>query len=174
VLGTIKVVHSGDAGVSGPPGMALAGADDVLAAPLRAPVTHPGRALAPNVTIDGSGRPVIVYQEKARPQAFSRTAPVYASVGAAGRRRLERRKAYEPAVRPFGPGAIAVWQLAHARWGVAIESNGRFRRAATPHGPGPEHYLGEDFNYASDLATGGDHAVLTWIAADGSVRVSEL
>jgi hypothetical protein len=35
-------------------------------------------------------------------------------------------------------------------------------------------HLGEDFNYAYDLAAGGNHAVLTWIAADGSVRVSEL
>ena len=45
---------------------------------------------------------------------------------------------------------------------------------AAPSGPGPQQYLGEDFSYAYDLETAGDHAVLAWIAADGSVRLSEL
>jgi hypothetical protein len=33
--------------------------------------------------------------------------------------------------------------------------------------------LGEDFHQAYDLATNGSDAVLSWISADGSVRVSE-
>jgi hypothetical protein len=35
-------------------------------------------------------------------------------------------------------------------------------------------HLGEDFNYAYDLAGNGDYAVLAWVAADGSIRLSEL
>jgi hypothetical protein len=74
-------------------------------------------------------------------------------------------------VRPLGSGAIAVWSAPRARWGVAIERNGRFRAAAAPSGPGPAF---RDAHYAYDLATSGNHAVLTWIAADGSVRISHL
>jgi hypothetical protein len=180
VLGTTRVLQGGDAGVLGVPGLARAGADDVVAAPLRAPVTHSNHGLAPDVTIDGSGRSVLVFQEKTKPQAFQRTAPVYASVAPSGattfptRRRLDGRQAYQPTIRPLGPGAIAAWQAPGSRWGVAIERDGRFRHAPTPSGPGPAIHLGEDFNYAYDLATSGDHAVLAWIAADGSVRLSEL
>jgi hypothetical protein len=55
-----------------------------------------------------------------------------------------------------------------------VERGGRFKRASAPSGPGPKQYLGEDFNYAYDLAANGRYAVLTWISADGAVRVSEL
>ena len=180
VLATIRVRHSGDAGVLGLPGLARAGADDVVGAPLRPRSTNPNTSLAPDVTVDGSGRSVLVFQQKTAPQAFQRTAPVYASVAAAGasafgaRQRLDARKASEPSVRPLGRGAIAVWQAPDARWGVAIERNGTFRHAAAPSGPGPEMGLGEDALNAFDLATHGSRAVLAWIAPDGSVRVSEL
>ena len=180
VLGTTHVMQSGDAGVQGVPGLARAGADDVVGAPLRAPVTRPNRGLAPDVTIDGSGRSVLVFQQKTKPQAFNRTAPVWASVASAGassfpaRRRLDARQAYQPTVRPLGPGAVAVWQAPSSRWGVAIERDGSFRRAPAPSGPGPKMHLGEDFNYAYHLATAGDHAVLAWISADGAIRLSQL
>src|SRR5262249_33116742 len=127
VLGTITEESSGDAGVQGVPGLARAGADDLLGAPFPARVTKPTRGLAPDVTTDGSGRSVLVFQEKDRPRAFSREAPVYASVAQPGatalgtRQLLDTRQAYQPTVRPFGPGAIAVWQNPHDRWGVAIE-----------------------------------------------------
>jgi hypothetical protein len=180
-LGTIRIAQGGDAGVLGVPGVARAGAGagDVLGAPLRAPVTRSDRGLAPSVAIDGSGRSVLLFQEKAKPQAFSRAAPVYASVAAAGatalpgRQRLDGRLGYEPAVRPLGPGAIGVWQDPGARWGVAIEGDGIFHRAAPPAGRGPST-LGEDFSYAYDLQAAGTHAVLAWVASDGSIRVSEL
>ena len=61
-----------------------------------------------------------------------------------------------------------------SRWGVAIERDGRFRRVPAPRGPGPKLHLGEDFNFAYDLAAGGEHAVLAWVAADGSIRLAEL
>ncbi len=172
VTGSVDVVTGGDAGVLGAPGIARAGADDVLGPPVRPAVAKPGRALAPDVTIDGSGRSVIVYQEKTRSQAFHREAPVYASIGS--RQRLDSRQAYQPTVRPLGPGAIAVWQAPGARWGVAVERDGRFKRVAGPSGAGPQMHLGEDFNYAYGFATNGGFAVLTWVAADGSIRVSEL
>lgn len=179
VLGTIEVDQGGDAGVLGVPSLARAGAGDAIAAPLRAPVIRRSRGLAPSAAIDGSGRSVLLFQEKARSQPFSRTAPVYASVAAPNatalpsRRRLDARAAYEPAVRPFGSGAIGVWQVPGARWGVAIERDGTFRQAPAPAGPGPST-LGEDFNYAYDIQTSARHAVLGWVASDGSVRVSEL
>ena len=177
VLGTLHVVHSGDAGNLGAPGLARAGADDVLGASQPAPVTQAGRALAPDVTVDGSGRSVLIYQEKTGSQPFSRTAPVYAAVTTAGgfgaRQLLDSRRGNQPTVRPFGTGAIAAWEAPHAGWGVAIESDGRFRRVRAPSGPGPQLYLGADFNYAHDLAAAGSHAVLAWVAADGAIRLSE-
>jgi hypothetical protein len=179
VLGTTQVVLGGDAGVLGVPSLARAGADDNVGAPLRAPVRRPSRGLAPDVTIDGSGRSVLVFQEKTKPRAFSRNAPVYATVASAGatftaRSRLDGGEAYQPTVRRLGPGAIAAWQRPGSRWGVAIERDGRFHRAPAPRGPGPMMHLGEDFNYAYDLAGNGDYAVLAWVAADGSIRLSEL
>ncbi len=178
-LGTTKVEQGGDAGVLGVPGLARTGEDGALGPALHAPVTRKDRGLAPGVTIDGSGRSVLLYQEKARSQAFSRDAPVYATVAAAGartlgaRQRLDAGADYEPTVRPLGSGAIGVWQAERERWEVAIEVNGRFRRVAAPRGLGPSR-LGEDFSYAYDLETNGTHAVLAWSAGDGSVRVSEL
>jgi hypothetical protein len=173
ILGTVQVRHRGDAGATGVPGLAR-----LPAAPLRAPVENAGSGLTPNVAIDGSGRSVLVFQEKRRPAAFSRMAPVYASVAAPdatalNRTRLDASQAYEPAVRPLGSGALAVWQRPKASWGVALETTGVFHRIAGPRGPGPTR-LGEDFNYAYDVQAAGPYAVLTWVAADGSVRVSEL
>jgi hypothetical protein len=179
VLGTTKVAQGGDAGVLGVPSLARAGADDVLAVPLRAPVVRANHGLAPSVAIDGSGRSVLLFQEKAKARAFTRTAPVYATVAAAGATALPRRQSldgrlgYEPAVRPLGPGAIGVWQDPGARWGVAIERDGTFHHAPAPAGDGPTTD-GEDFNYAYDLEAAGTHAVLAWVARDGAVRVSEL
>ena len=108
------------------------------------------------------------------PRAFSRVAPVYASVAGRKARRLTSKQAYVPTVRPLGSGAIAVWQEPGDKWGVAIERGGRFASSPSPSGPGPDPGLGEDFHYAFDIATSGAYAVLTWISADGSVRVSEL
>ena len=180
VLGTIHVAVGGDAGVQGVPGLARAGADDVVGAPLPAVVSRPSRGLAPDVTIDGSGRNVLVFQEKPKPQAFQRDAPVFATVSPPGaaaftaRSRLYSRATYQPTVRPLGAGAIAAWQVPGSRWGVAIERAGSFHRAPAPSGPGPKIHLGEDFNYAYDLATSGDYAVLAWVSAEGAIRVAEL
>ena len=173
ILGLIEVHSAGDAGVAGIPGSAVARGDDVFGALQWASVSKPTRGLAPDVTIDGSGRTVLVYQEKTRPQAFSRTAPVYASVAGGARQRLTSRQAYQPTVRPLGSGAIAIWQEPGAKWGVATERGRRFVSAPSPSGPGPELHLGEDFHYAYDLATSGGFAVLTWVSADGAIRVSE-
>ncbi len=173
ILGVIDVRTEGDAGVSGIPGSAVAGEDHVLGEPRWASVSKPTRGLAPDVTIDGSDRIVLVYQEKTGPRAFSRVAPVYASVAGRAGRRLTSKQAYQPTVRPLGSGAIAVWQEPGAKWGVALERRGRFASGPSPSGPGPEMGLGEDFHQAYDLATNGSYAVLTWISADGSVRVSE-
>lgn len=168
ILGVIDVRSSGDASSSGIPGFSLDGA-----VPVFARVSKPTRGLAPDVAIDGSGRSVLVYGEKTGPKAFSREAPVYASIAGGPGRRLTSAQGYEPTVRPLGPGAIAVWQLPGAKWGVAVERDGAFRTVAAPRGPGPRRYLGEDFHYAYDLAANGTRAVLTWVAADGSIRVSE-
>jgi hypothetical protein len=173
-VGLLDVRTEGDAGASGIPGSSVAGADDVFGTPRWASVSKPTRGLEPAVTLDGSGRGVLVYQEKTGPRAFSRVAPVYASVAGRRARRLTSKQAYVPTVRPLGSGAIAVWQEPGEEWGVAIERGGRFASAPSPSGPGPDPGLGEDFHYAFDIATSGAYAVLTWIAADGSVRVSEL
>jgi hypothetical protein len=173
LLGVLDVRTEGDAGVSGIPGTARAGADHVVGEPQWASVSKPTRGLAPTVTVDGVGRVVLVYQEKTGPRAFSRVAPVYPGVAGRVARRLTSKQAYQPTVRPLGPGAIAVWQEPGAKWGVAIERRGRFASAPGPGGPGPELHLGEDFHQAYDLATNGSFAVLTWISADGAVRVSQ-
>ena len=111
-----------------------------------------------------------------RARALSRIGYSLAVAGAIAlprRQRLDGRLGYEPAVRPLGPGAIGVWQDPGARWGVAIERGGIFHRAVAPAGRGPST-LGEDFSYAYDLQAAGTHAVLAWVASDGSIRVSEL
>lgn len=179
LLGTLQVERSGDAGSLGVPGFARGAAVGPFGPALRAQVTSPSRGLAPNVAIDGSGRSVLVFQEKARAQAFSRDAPVYATVAAAAatsapaRQRLAATQAYEPAVRPLGAGAISVWAEPGERWGTAIETDGTFHRAPAPAGLGPSR-LGEDFNFNRDIETNGSRAVMAWTARDGSVRVSEL
>ncbi len=179
LLGFVDVRESGDAGYLGNPGLARAGADDILDPPLLAPVTRPSRALAPSVAIDGSGRSVLVFQEKTRSQAFRRDAPVYASVAAPDatalptRQRLDAHQAYEPTVRPFGPGAIAVWQGAASQWKVAIERDGTFAPAPAPPGARTRKFLGEDFDYAYGLGTAAGYAVFAWVAPDGSINVSE-
>lgn len=174
-LGTVDVSHSGDVGLSGQPGLLRADARGVFGAPLAAPVTNPGRAFGPVVAIDGSGRNVLVYQEKAAPKAFSRLAPISAVTGprsgAFGARQiLDRRPAYFPQMTAYRTGAIVVWEAPRHRWGVAIERDGRFVAAPTPAG-GPSN-VGEDFIRSRDLAAGGRYAALTWTASDGSVRVS--
>lgn len=178
LLGTLDVRHGGDAGLLGLPSLARAATGAPVPAALRAPTRSPGSALAPHVTIDGSGRSVLAYQEKDSPAAFSRRAPVYVTVAPPGASRLPRRQrldaqlGYEPAVRPLGPGAIAVWQAPKERWRVAVETDGRFRRVSAPRGPGPSGY-GEDFNYAYDVQSAGRHAVLAWVSRDGAIRLSE-
>ena len=174
ILGVIDVRSGGDAGVTGIPGSRVTDANNVFQAPIWASVSKPTRGLAPDVTIDGAGHTVLVYQEKTGPQAFSRTAPVYASASGGPGKKLSSRQAYEPTVRPLGSGALLVWQAPGAKWGMAIERRERFTAAPVPSGPGPDAGLGEDFHYAYDLAANGRFAVLTWISADGAIRVSEL
>jgi hypothetical protein len=179
LTGVLEVHEGGDAGALGVPGIGRVGGLGPLAAPLLVPGVRPSRGLSPVVAIDGSGRSVLVYQEKDGSKAFSRVAPVYASVAAAGApalpagRRLDASEAYQPAVRPFGDGALAVWRNGRGRWGVAIERDGRFRTAPAPSGAGPSS-TGEDFSYNNDLATNGAHAVLAWTARDGTIHVSAL
>jgi hypothetical protein len=179
VAGVVRVHTGGDAGVLGEPGLVRVAGPGPLPAPQLVRGVRPTRGLAPSATIDAAGRGVLVYQEKSRSDAFSRTAPVYAAVAAAGapalavRQRLDVGEGYEPAVRPFGAGALAAWQRGGERWGVAIERAGRFRAAPAPPGRGPSG-LGEDFHYNHDLATSGRFAVLAWTGRDGGIRVSEL
>jgi hypothetical protein len=172
IAGFVRVHTGGDAGVLGEPGFVRSAGASSLVAPSLVPGVKPTRGLAPSATIDGAGRSVLVYQEKARAEAFSREAPVYASLGA-GRQRLDAGDGYQPAVRPLADGAIATWRHAPDRWRVAIEHDGRFRAAPVPSGRGPS-YPGEDFSYNHDLATSGHHAVLAWTGRDGGVRVAEL
>jgi hypothetical protein len=180
LAGVLEVHESGDAGALGLPGIArVAGARalTLAAAPQLVPGVRPSRGLRPVVAIDGSGRSVLVYQEKDGSKPFAREAPVYASVAAAGapaltvRQQLDATEAYEPTVRPFGAGALAVWRTGAGRWGVAIEHDGRFTKAPAPSGAGPSN-TGEDFSYNNDLATNGAHAVLAWTARDGTIQVS--
>jgi hypothetical protein len=176
LAGVLEVHAGGDAGVLGVPGIARG---DLSTAPQLVPGVTPTRGLQPGVAIDGSGRSVLVYQEKDVSKAFSRDAPVYASVAAAGapaltdRQQLDASEAYEPTVRPFGPGALAAWRTGSGRWGIAIERDGTFSRAAAPSGPDPSN-AGEDFSYNNDLATNGAHAVLAWTARNGAIQVSRL
>jgi hypothetical protein len=172
IAGVLRVHQGGDAGLLGEPGLVRATGDGPFGAPTLVPGVRPTRGLAPSATIDGSGRSVLVYQEKSRSEAFSRTAPVYASFGNV-RQQLDPGSGYEPTVRPFATGALAAWQRSGNRWGIAIERAGRFRAAPMPAGRGPST-LGEDFNYNHDLATSSRYAVLAWTSADGAIRVAEL
>lgn len=175
-LGTIDVRGGGEAGAQGIPGLMRIGPGGVFAPIKAGPVTNPRLALGPVVAIDGSGRDVLVYQEKDRPAAFSRDAPVYAVVSAPGspfgaRQVLDRGRGHQPAVAAYRDGAVAAWQARGNRWRVSVERNGTFKRAEAPAGRGPS-LVGEDFNYSHDMAANGRYVVLTWTALDGSVRAS--
>ena len=175
VLGTVAVLHSGDAGTSGLPALLRAGAGGVFGAPLAAPVKRAGLAFGPVVAIDGSGRSALVYQEKTAPKAFSRDAPVWVVTAPRGgafgaRQALDRGLARFPQLRPYRSGAIVAWEAPKHRWGVAVERNGRFASGPAPSG-GPSA-AGEDSIRSRDLATAGRYAALAWTASDGSVRVS--
>ena len=80
ILGLIDVHSAGDLGPTGIPGSRVTGENNVFLAPIWAKVSKPTRGLEPGVAIDRDGHSVLVYQEKTGPQAFSRAAPVYASV----------------------------------------------------------------------------------------------
>jgi hypothetical protein len=176
LLGTVDVEKGGEAGSLGTPGLRRAGPDGIFGPQLLAPVSVAHLAFGPVVAIDGSGRSVLVYQEKDKAAAFSRDAPVYAVTAAAGeplpatRQKLDSSRAYQPAVRPYGSGAVAAWETGKGTWGVALERDGRFTKAKAPAG-GPSS-IGEDFAYNRDMATRGRYIVLTWTAKDGSVRAS--
>jgi hypothetical protein len=174
-IGTIDVREDGDALTLGAPGVLRANGTGAFGALLPAPVVKPTRSFGPVVAIDGSGRNVLVYQEKRKPQAFSELAPVYAAVGSPTARLRSRQvlatsQSYHPTVRPYGDGAIAAWEAPRNRWGVAVEHAGRFQRVSAPTS-GPS-LLGEDFVYNRDLETAGRYAVLAWTAPDATIRVS--
>ncbi|MEA2220004.1 MAG: hypothetical protein QOJ35_2630 [Solirubrobacteraceae bacterium] len=175
-LGTIDVQGGGEVGTQGVPGLLRIGPGGTFAPNRTGPVRSARRALGPVVAIDGSDRDVLVYQEKDRPAAFSRDAPVYAVVSNplspfGARQVLDRGLAHEPAVSAYRDGAVAAWQAPGNRWRVSVERDGRFERAQVPAGPGPS-MVGEDFNYSHDMAADGRYVVLAWTALDGSVRAS--
>jgi hypothetical protein len=175
-LGVIDERNAGDAGTFGIPALLHVAAGPTFGAVRPAGVVVPRRAFGPVVAIDGAGRDVIVYQEKDRAAAFSREGPVYAATAApseplSARRRLDGGLAYEPAVLPYGRGAIVAWQASGSRWRVSIERGGVFRSAPAPAGRGPSR-VGEDFNYNHDMAAAGRHVALVWTAQDGSIRAS--
>lgn len=174
-LGMITVHRRGDAGTLGVPALLRHDAGGTFAPAVTAPVVSASRAFGPVVAIDGSGRSVLVYQEKSHSTPFSRSAPIYAVSakpgGAPGARQvLDTSEAYLPLLRSYRDGAIAAWEAPGHRWHVSIERGGTFKPAAAPAG-GPST-VGEDFAYSRDLATGGRYAVLCWTAIDGSIRAS--
>jgi hypothetical protein len=175
-LGVIDVQGGGEAGTQGVPGLLRIGLGAAFAPLKTGPVKAAKRALGPVAAIDGSGRDVLVYQEKDRPAAFSRDAPAYAVASKPGspfgaRQVLDRGLVHEPAVSAYRDGAVVAWQAPGNRWRVSVEQDGRFQRAEAPAGPGPSN-VGEDFNYSHDMAADGRYVVLTWTALDGSVRAS--
>lgn len=174
--GTIDVKRSGDAGFLGVPGVIVAQPDGAFGPALPAAMSGPPtRGLHPVVAIDGSGRAVLVYQQKTGPHPFDRSGPVWAATGrAAGPlttpSRLDGGLAYQPTVRAYGDGAVAAWTTSAQRWAVAVERGGIFRSADAP--TGRPSTAGEDFSYNRDLTTAGRYAGLAWVDRDGSVRAS--
>jgi hypothetical protein len=176
VFGTVAILHAGDAGRSGQPGLLRADSRGLFSAPLAAPVARPGLAFGPVAGVDGSGRSVLVYMVKPAPAPFSREAPVFAVTGPpvgpfGAEQTLERGFAREPLLRPYRSGAIVAWEAPKHRWGIAIERNGQFTRARTP-GSGPSSAGESGLVYNRDLATAGRYAALIWTARDGSVDAS--
>jgi len=180
VVGVIAHYTSGDAGVLGVPGLvSTTSPTNTLGPVLSAFVDRPSRGLQPVVAIDGSGRNVLLYQDKTHSEAFMRTAPIWATVAPANATALPARElvyageGFEPLLRPLGKGTIAAWAGPHDRWHAGLELNGRFKSAPVPSGPGPSN-VGRDFNYNHDMATAGGYAVLVWTTADSRVAVSEI
>lgn len=171
-VGAVDVVRRAEAASFGTPSLLRADAQGAFGPPLVAPVLQARRAFAPRVALDGSGRSVLLYQEKLAPDPFGRTAPIYAVTSASpDRQTVTPAAAMNPIVLAYRGGAIAAWQASGYRWGVAVERRGRFAAAPAPRGGGPSQ-MGEDFLYSRTMATGGRYAALAWTAHDGSIRVS--
>jgi hypothetical protein len=168
-LGAIDVARSGDAGTLGNPEL-LAATDSAFGPKTVAPVASRTKAFGPIAGIDGSGRLLLVYQEKTAPSSFSRSAPVYVQVNGGGPQTLDTERGFQPAVGPLGDSAIVTWQVA-GKWRAAISDGPRFNRVSSPSGPGPS-LVGQDFYYNHDMATAGRYAVLVWTAKDASIRLS--
>lgn len=175
-VGVTDARLGGESNTFGVPQLLRADSQGAFGPPFVAPVANERKAFDPVVAIDGSGRNVLLFQEKTGVSSFSSSAPLYAVVGTEGdmtarRRTLDGGRAYQPALAPLGSGAIAAWQSRDNKWRVAIERGGVFDAAAAPSGLGPS-IVGEDFHYNRNMATHGRYVVLAWVAKDASVRMS--
>lgn len=173
LVGIVDDNAGGDAGAQGRPGVAVGAFGEPLGEVRFAPVDKITRGLEPVVTFDGQGRTVLAYQEKARPEGFSREAPVYVVSAPAGRDlgpriRLDRGQALEPLVAPLPNGAVIAWSK-NERWNAATLRHGVLHRVRAPSGgPGDLH----DAATNRALATAGHYAALAWETSRGAIRAS--
>ncbi|MCW2998797.1 MAG: hypothetical protein JWN65_2346 [Solirubrobacterales bacterium] len=175
LAGVSSTIH-GDAGSAGFPVAAALGGDPLtLSAPFAGPgVRFPNRTFGTVAAPLAGGGLAMAYQQKARPEGFSRQAPVMATtLSAAGRPgpavRLSARKGAEPQIVALQGGALTVWDDA-GRFGAARRSHGGWHRVVAPRGAVvPFH----DYVTNRRLVAGGSTAVLVW-EASRSIRLSVL
>ncbi|MCU1677082.1 MAG: hypothetical protein JWM93_1840 [Frankiales bacterium] len=175
-LSGVDAVLRGDAGSSGRP-IAMSLQDDPLAAP--SPFAGP-RIPLPRRTFGAVAAPVaggavgLVWQQKTRPEGFSREAPVMATtISATGRPgttvRLSARKGSEPQIAALEGGAITVWDDA-GRLAAARRTSRGWARIAPPRGAVVRFH---DYVTNRQLVTAGTSAVFIW-EAERSIRLSVL
>jgi hypothetical protein len=175
-LAGVDATISGDAGAAGHPvAAAIGGNPPALSVPFAGPqVTSPNRSFGAVATPVPGGGVAMVYQQKDRPEGFSRAAPILATAisptGTVGKAvRLSGRKGSEPQVVTAGAGAVAVWDDA-GRLGAARRTGARWRRIGAPRGAVvPFH----DYVTNRQLVAGGSTAVLVW-EGGRSIRLSVL
>lgn len=174
-VGTVDVRNSGDTGTLGAPQIRVARAGGTFDSAVRADVRRATRSFGPVVGMDDGGRAVLAFQEKARPESFSRVAPVYAARLAVGGTslaapaRIDARPSQDVLASRGETGTVFLW-LGPQRLGLALFREGRMRSLPSP--PGRASSYGDDYDLGRDVAASGDFVAATWVSPDGDVEAS--
>lgn len=170
-----QIASRGDAGVFGSPLLAGVRPDGSLTGAAGPRLANPRRAFAPSAAFTESGAAVLVFQLKAKPEAFSTEAPVRAvAVDSDGRvgplQTLTSGRAKEPVAMPVGFGRVlAIWSGRRGIGAAIAHGDGTFKKTAEPKGPPPWSSHTNATN--RDLRTAGRYAIFTW-ARGGRVRAA--
>ncbi len=173
VLAGTRPRSRGDAGYFGAPLSALVGRDGSVGPLLGPALASPGRAFGPSAVALGDGRRLLVASLKSGSAAFSRIAPVAATVlgpGSPASSLLTTGLASEPVAVPLaGQRALVLWAGERGWGGALATSSGSVGAIRPPPGPPPAPFHNNPTN--RDVRSGGRYVAIAW-ERDGRIRVT--